>query len=314
MVLLLCAVVQAQPPQAEISNGLVRAKLYLPDPEKGYYRGTRFDWSGVIASLEFKGHNFFGQWFEKYDPKLHDAITGPVEEFLSGDSSLGYEGASPGESFVRIGVGSVKKSDRSPYQRFHTYDIADSGKWSIRRGPDWIEFSHELSDTAGYSYVYRKTVRLTAGKPELALEHSLRNTGRKRIQTSVYNHDFFMLDGLPTSPDVVVRFPFEPRAKSSFGALAAIRGRELVYLKELEGRETVFSELEGFGTTASDFDFRIENRRTGVGVRQTGDRPISKVVFWSPRTTVCPEAYIDLNVEPGQETHWRISYEFYELR
>jgi hypothetical protein len=314
MVLLSCAVVLAQPPRAEISNGLVRASLYLPDSEKGYYRGTRFDWSGVIASLEFKGHNFFGQWFEKYDPKIHDAITGPVEEFLSGDSSVGYEEADPGENFVRIGVGAVKKTDRSRYQRFHTYDIADPGKWSIRRGPDWIEFSHELADTAGYSYVYRKTVRLSAGKPELTLEHSLRNTGRKPIQTSVYNHDFFMLDNLPTSSDVVVRFPFEPRPKNSFGNLAAIRGRELVYLKELEGRETVSSELEGFGAAPSDFDFRVENRRAGVGVRQTGDRPISKVVFWSPRTTVCPEAYIDLKVEPGQETHWRISYEFYELR
>jgi hypothetical protein len=123
-----------------------------------------------------------------------------------------------------------------------------------------------------------------------------------------------MLDGLPTSPDVVVRFPFEPQAKNSFGNLAAIRGRELVYLKELEGRETVSSELTGYGATASDFDFHVENRRAGVGVRQTGDRPMSKVFFWSPRTTVCPEAYVDIKVEPGQETRWRISYEFYELR
>jgi hypothetical protein len=304
----------AQPPQAEISNGLVKARLYLPDAEKGYYQGTRFDWAGVISSLEFKGHNFFGQWFEKYDPKIHDAITGPVEEFISGDTSIGYDDAGPGESFVRIGVGAVKKTDGSPYQRFHTYDITDSGKRSSRSGPDWIEFTHELGDTRGYAYIYRKTVRLTAGKPELTLEHSLRNTGRKTIRTSVYNHDFFMLDGLPTSPDLVVRFPFEPRAKNNLGDLAAIRGRELVYLKELEGRQTVFSELEGYGATAGDFDFRIENRRAGVGVRQSADRPISKVVFWSPRTTVCPEGYVDLNVEPGQETRWRISYEFYTLR
>lgn len=37
-------------PQAEISNGELRVRLYLPDVHKGYYRGTRFDWSGVIAS------------------------------------------------------------------------------------------------------------------------------------------------------------------------------------------------------------------------------------------------------------------------
>ncbi len=304
----------AQPPQSEISNGLVRAKLYLPDADKGYYRGTRFDWSGVISSLEFQGRNFFGQWFEKYDPRIHDAVTGPVEEFLTGDSSLGYDDTAPGDSFVRIGVGAVRKTDRSPYQRFRTYEITDSGKWSVRSGPDWVEFTHELGDTGGYSYVYRKTVRLTPGKAELRLEHSLRNTGRKPIRTSVYDHDFFMIGGLPTGPDVVVRFPFEPRPKNSLGDMAAIRGRELVYLKELEGSQTVSSELEGFGSTAADYDFRVENRRAGVGVRQKGDRPIAKLVFWSPRTTVCPEAYIHLNVEPAEETRWQIVYEFYTLR
>ena len=110
LALTLTQVLAPRPPEAEISSGSVRAKLYLPNAETGYYRGTRFDWSGAIASLEWKGHNYFGQWFEKYDPKLHDAITGPVEEF----SSVGYDEAKAGESFVRIGVGAVRKPEEPP--------------------------------------------------------------------------------------------------------------------------------------------------------------------------------------------------------
>src|ERR1035438_1863877 len=49
-------------PQALISNGTVHATLYLPDTEKGYYRATRFDWSGIIPSLRYQGHSYFGQW------------------------------------------------------------------------------------------------------------------------------------------------------------------------------------------------------------------------------------------------------------
>src|SRR2546421_200919 len=86
------AAAQATAPQAAISNSRLRAQLYLPDAQSGYYQGTRFDWSGVIASLEWNGHSFFGQWFPRYDPKLHDAITGPVEEF----SGLGYDEAKVG--------------------------------------------------------------------------------------------------------------------------------------------------------------------------------------------------------------------------
>ena len=42
--------------------------------------------------------------------------------------------------------------------------------------------------------------------------------------------------------------------------------------------------------------------------------PLSKLVLWSIRTTVCPEAYIDLQVEPGKEVSWRIAYEFYNAQ
>ena len=49
-------------PAIRLSNGEIKAKVYLPDPVRGYYRATRFDWSGVIASLEYDGHNFFGPW------------------------------------------------------------------------------------------------------------------------------------------------------------------------------------------------------------------------------------------------------------
>jgi hypothetical protein len=303
----------AEFPQAEISNSRVRAKLYLPDAQNGYYRGTRFDWSGVIASLECEGHSYFGKWFERYDPKLHDAITGPVEEFFTNGAGLGYDEAKPGESFVKIGVGALRKPNEPSYSSFNSYDIVDSGKWSVKKGTDWIEFTHQLADTAGYAYTYRKTLRLPKDKAELVLEHSLKNTGRKPIPTHAYNHNFFMLDEQPSGPDFVVKFPFDLRATADLKGLAEIRGKELVYLQELQKGQTVFTNLEGHGSGAQDYDIRVENRKTGAGVRQTGDRPLSKVVFWSIRSNVSPEPYIEMKVEPGKEEKWRIRYEFYKV-
>jgi hypothetical protein len=298
---------QAAPPQLAISNSRVHAQLYLPDVQSGYYRATRFDWSGVISSLEWNGHSFFGQWFSRYDPKLHDAITGPVEEF----SGLGYDEAKAGESFVRIGVGAVRKPDEPAYRQFSTYEIVDPGTWTVHRSTDRVELVHTLRDTAGYAYEYRKTVRLRGGT--LVLEHRLKNTGRKPIATSVYEHDFFMLDGQPTGPDFAVRFPFEITAVAPLNAAAETRGKDFVYLRELQPGQTVQTQLKGFGPTARDYDIRLENRKTGAGVRQTGDRPISKINLWSIRTTICPEAYIDLAVAPGQTSSWRITYEFYQV-
>src|SRR6266704_2984017 len=98
----------AEPPQAEIHNRHIRAKLYLPDAQNGFYRSTRFDWSGVIGSLEFAGHNFYGPWFTKADPAVRDvayqgsdiavgaptAMVGPVEEF---QKPIGYDNAKAGD-------------------------------------------------------------------------------------------------------------------------------------------------------------------------------------------------------------------------
>ena len=302
----------AQAPQAEIANARIRAKLYLPDTQSGYYRGTRFDWSGAIHSLTWNGHEYFGQWFEKYDPKLHDAITGPVEEFLTGDAGLGYEQAKPGETFVRIGVGTVRKPQEAAYRRFETYDIVNPGKWRVDKDSDSIEFVHELSDNGGYAYVYRKKLRLDGDR--LVLEHALKNTGSKPIVTSVYNHNFFTLDGRTTGPDFAVRFRFAPRAARALNGLAEVRGSELAFLREFERGQTVFTEMEGFGATAADYDIRIENRKTGAGVHITGDRPLAKLLFWSAVRTVCPEPYIDASVEPGKETTWKITYEFYQVK
>jgi hypothetical protein len=298
---------------AEIANDSIRAKLYLPDPAHGYYRATRFDWSGVIASLEYQGHNYFGPWFEHYDPKINDAISGPVEEFRTNEAGLGYAEAKAGDTFIRIGVGVVRKPDEPKYDFFHTYEIVDSGKWTVRRGRDRVEFTHTLADGSGYAYVYRKTVGLAKDKPRLTLEHSLKNTGRKVIETSVYDHNFFVIDGQASGPDFAVRFPFDVRAARDLGKLAETRAKEIVYLRELEKDQSVFTELEGFGGTAADYDITVENRKAGAGVRITGDRPLSKLVFWSIRTTVCPEAYVQMRIEPGREFKWRIAYDFYTL-
>ena len=73
--------IEAGHPETTIQNNQVVAKLYLPDAKAGYYRGTRFDWSGIIYSLKHDGHEYFGEWQQSTDPYLHDRITGPVDSF-----------------------------------------------------------------------------------------------------------------------------------------------------------------------------------------------------------------------------------------
>lgn len=295
-------------PQAEITNGIIRARLYLPDNKEGYYRGSRFDWSGVMPELEFKGHTYFGSWFEKYDPYLHDAIMGPVEEF----SAIGYDAAKVGENFLKIGVGMLIKPEESKYFFATPYKIANGGNWKVKKKSDQVTFLHKFVDKE-YAYQYEKTVQLVKDKPELVLSHSLTNTGKQPIETNVYNHNFFVMDNQPIGPDYTVTFPFNPVDESGATLpLGRLQDNQILFHRELTGNDHLFyRSLLGFGTGAEDYDIKIENHKTGAAVRITCDQPLARLVFWSAPKTLCPEPYIHIKLNPGETFTWSIFYQFY---
>ena len=238
-----------------------------------------------------------------------------MEEFRSEDGALGFGQAKPGGLFVKIGVGVLQKPDEAPYDFGRGYKIVNTGTWIVRPSSDRVEFVQELKGVDGYSYLYSKRVRLVKGKPELILEHTLKNTGRRPIDTEVYEQDFYVIDRQPTGPAVSIKLPFAARTKADWKGAAEVRGDRIVYRRELANARTdsVAGYLEGFGSSAADNDIRVENTKAGVGVRETGDLPLSKLFLWSIRSTVCPEAYIKLHVPRGNKVEWSIRYRFYEL-
>ena len=280
----------------------------LPDPDNGYYRGSRFDWSGVMASLDYKGHHYFGQWFKEYSPTLHDAIQGPVEAF----DPIGYEEAKTGETFLKIGIGVLSKTDELPYAFVTAYPIINAGKWKVTTKPDQVQFIHSLQDKA-YSYEYEKTVKLIKNKPEMVLTHTLKNTGQRTLETSVYNHNFFVMDDQTTGPGFTVTFPFELPGEvgNEMKDFVQFKGHQMSFLKELKPKEHTFFRDLSAGAT-SDYEIKIENHKTGAAVKITSDKPISKIVFWCASTTLCPEPFIKIKVDPGKEVSWSIRYEFYD--
>jgi hypothetical protein len=296
-------------PHAEISNGFIRAGLYLPDTANGYYRGSRFDWSGVMPELEYKGHTYSGQWFEKYAPTIHDAIMGPVESF----SPVGYDLAGAGGTFVAIGIGVLSKPDQAAYTPFRYYTILSPGQWRVRRNADRIAFVQTLNDTT-CSYVYSKTLRLEKGRSQMVITHTLKNTGRRTIETDVYDHNLFVLDHQAVGPGLVIGFPFNLTGteERGIGSLANLRDNQIVFLQDLHKKESAYAVLQGYGDAAKDYDIRIENHNTGAAMRIRADRPLSRLVFWSCSTTACPEPYIGIKVNPGEVFTWTLTYELYE--
>ncbi|MGE0406311.1 MAG: hypothetical protein AB7O65_08430 [Candidatus Korobacteraceae bacterium] len=319
-------------PVAEIRNGEIQAKIYLPNARDGFYRTTRFDWSGAIASLQYKGHEYYGVWWGSIDPDVYDlditgpevvnapftAMVGPAEEFGTNGAALGWEEAAPGGTFIKFGVGVLRKPNNSDrYDHSKPYEIVDPGNWMTKKTRDSVEFTQTLTDpSSGYGYMYRKVVRLVKGRPQMVIEHSLRNTGKKQIVSTVYNHNFLTLDKQPPGPDFVLTFPFELQAAGGRPLnpeLGEIRGNQIRYRKVLEKTDRLSGRFSGFSDKASDYDIRVESTKVGAGYRVTADRPMSNLVLWSIRTTLCIEPYNAMTIDPGKEFTWNLTYDYYTL-
>ena len=314
----------ADPPQAEISNGQITAKMYLPDATNGYYRSTRFDWSGAIFSVQYRGHEFYGPWFDRIDPNVINwvhqgsnivsgpcsALMGPVNEF---ERVLGWNDTNSA-TFIKIGVGVLRKREGN-YNKYAPYDVLDPGKWSVKTESDSIEFTQELSDSAsGFAYLYRKVVRLAKGKPEMVLEHSLKNTGQRAIQSTVYNHNFVVLDKQPPGPDFTFKVPFQIQAgRMPNRGPVEVRGNQVVFQRPLAGEDEAVVFITGFSDNVQDTGIIIENRKVGAGMKITGDRPLTRDLLWSIRTVLAVEPYIAIDLPPGGEFTWKNMYEYYTL-
>lgn len=314
-----CGLAQ-EAPQASIENGPIKAKLYLPNKDTGYYRGMRFDWSGIVPSLEYQGHSYFGQWFQKYDPLSHDAVMGPMEEF----EPVGFENASAGQAFLKIGVGLLAKPENGNYTPFKPYTILDHGERKIKVKKNRVVFGHTLKGN-GFGYKYQKTILLPKGKAQMQVQHKITNTGTKAIDTRVYCHNFFVMDKTPIGPGYQMEFPFTldgnksgPYAisgpENGLKYYAHVDNNKIVFDKPLAGDNVQLRPITGYDPqAASDYDIRIENQKTGAGVHIHCDRPISFLAFWAATKTLCPEPYIDLKVAPGESFSWTITYDFYTL-
>ncbi len=319
-----------QAPSVKLANGSLELKVYLPDADHGFYRGTRFDWSGIIGDLTFAGHRLYGPWFAAVDPAINDftykgpdldivsgaanSATGPAEEFIGADeTALGFNAAKPGGNFVKIGIGVLRRPDAAPYDNFRLYEIVDHGVWHVHAHPSSVEISQRLDDPAdGYSYLYTKTIRLVPGKPVLVIEHNLKNLGRLPIATELYDHNFTNIDGRTTGPDFKITFPFAPKfLKPVEHDLSRTEGNEVLYNRPLAGRDEFYDPIGGYDS--KNYEFRVENRDAGIGIHTAADRPLAHMSMWSIRSVLAVEPYIGLAIAPGQSAGWSYTYTYYRL-
>jgi hypothetical protein len=295
-------------PRLQLDNGKLQVSLYLPDAERGYYRGTRFDWSGIIERVDYGGHRFYAPLHLQHNPLIHDSVGGPAGEFAM-SNPMGFDEAESGESFIKIGVGLLAKDDSDEYRFDGDYRLLKAGDWQIEHDDGQVTFTQHLTGARGWAYRYQKVIRLDPDEAQFVIEQRLENIGDKTIDIDYYNHNFTLIDDVPYGPDYQVEFPFTASSPVSINDLARFQGKRITVDAPL-GENSLWSQLFAGSDPGHYNAATVRNNLSGAEVSFEGDAPITRMVFWAVERAACPEPFIHILIEPGQHYQWNTRYRF----
>ena len=308
-------------PAATLSNGRIDLVVYLPDAERGYYRGVRFDWSSQVGSVRYNQHDWFGDSsISSLKPGIGTGTTAECGMGYNGlPSALGYDDAKPNESFLKIGVGELRKptmpevkgAASNQYALWYPYELIQTFPWSVQRGKDWIEFVQESGAVRGYQYRLTRRIALSDGNG-FTIDATLENLGSKPINQTSYEHNFVRIGDALVGLGWGVGYSFSPQFHEEEGRAAFLKteGTTIRLARDLSKDDASAGyDLEGFSKTSTNNRMLVS---AGLPDRLliSSDEPLVQSRLYITPQTMCPEAHIAVVVPPGKSKHWQTRYEF----
>lgn len=305
--------------QATLTLSNAKLALLVIDPNQPMNDVPRFDRSGVVAyAVTDDGRSLFGPTVpvDQHDRSIGHHIAGTAEEFDL-DGPVSFTTAAPGEPFVKIGVGVLRRSDAEPYNPGTGYQAIDLTPWRIERFPDRLVFTQELDavESTGVAYTYRKTVILDNDGRGFRIERQLTNHGNNTIDTLHYNHQYLILNGQPAGDG------YRLDADQALAPGDPFRDRNYEYGDFVEG-DFVFADppdpgrslwgrlIREDGQPLDHFRLWFDPAAQGVSVRS--DRPWERFMLFTLPPAISPEGFTRLMIEPTHTARWSLSYRLLE--
>jgi len=204
----------------------IQVSLFLPNALDGYYRSSRFDWGTMIGDVRSGRRRAFCSdvWRQPHDPLWTESGVGLASEWGCGvdgawcpsgwaggpevnNGVLGFDEASIGEPFLKIGVGLLAKGScavcnaSDPHDAYHfnsPYRFVSPPTWQVHRtSAASVELVHEAQVRR---HAYRLRRSLTVGVSSLTVVTTLENRGAEAFSTPYYSHNFLSVDGHGPGP------------------------------------------------------------------------------------------------------------------
>ncbi|MFZ4484555.1 MAG: hypothetical protein ACOYOL_11315 [Chthoniobacterales bacterium] len=217
----------------------------------------------------------------------------------------GFSQAKPGEGFLKVGVGVLKRPDSEGYYFARNYEILSPAKTTVAWEKDGAVFRQTSEGTSGYAYDLDAAVKLE-GKT-ITVSWELENTGERPLTTVQYSHNCFAFDGRTVGPGYTLSFPYDFTAKG------------LNPEQEQAGRSIVFkTRIPTYVNAVVDYppDYKgpnaaeLRHEETGQFVKVTTSIPGQKTAIHARHYYLNPEQFVEISLKPGEKKRWVRTYEF----
>ena len=276
-------------------------------PEEGYSK-TRFDWSGKVTRVVYRGITVSGS--ERKDPPATQWGQAFYNEFGI-QEAVGFNEIPVGGWFHKIGVGLLQKGEAEYF--FHKDHLIKPCEFKIEMTTDQVRIHCHGSLTNGIAYELVKTIGLR--ESGFFLTYELMNTGHKPIPTDEYNHNFLAIDNRNLDEDYALFFAFTPD-EDTFDEVVNPGGKVMFEDKEIRWKDTpseqfFFSNLSGGKLVPAQW--QLINRKVGIGIEEKCSFMTSKINLWGWRHVVSPELFFPILLEPGQSEQWTRDYRVFSI-
>lgn len=255
--------------------------------------GPRFDRTAIISSIEVDGTELLGPW-------------GLSDEFgLHGNGVLGYETASTGERFTKIGLGELIKDAEHNYEFSRHYPIHQLFPVDVARTDTSLTVSQTTPKGSHWPYQYSKTYTLLPNA-QMRIDYALTNLGTVAWTFEHYNHHWFRLEGNPIGAaySVGMAFPL-PQAPTGFVQTK----QSLTMPGPLAAGEAQYYASDLMNVTTSEGRFEVRVNGAPI-VEFRGNTQPNRFALYADPDGFCPEMFTRQTVEPQQTVRWQSLYQF----
>jgi hypothetical protein len=289
-----------------IKNNTLEIAVDLPLEN---YEGSRFDWSGKISSVRFE--NLPLTTIENTGSKDVDFLGKGLYNEFGISSPVGFEEIPVGGWFHKIGVGLLKKEHKD--YLFHRNHLIKPASFDVNYENDKIKIICKSELINGYSYILKKEI--TVSEKSFIIDYSLHNTGKKKIITDEYVHNFMAINNTLICKDYELKFPF-PINPSLFDETVNNEnkveiGLDTITFNKTPEQQFYFGNLTGGKELKAEW--KLTNLKANVGIKETGSFKTEKINVWGWRHVISPELFFKISVDPKKTIEWSRKFEVFKI-